>query len=220
MKISYKFRTFLAFPKFFLRFFSKSRDNLSFPAHFCEIPAFCCCCCKIHQKFAEKSSLIPQNANFSITQYCTFPLFYRNNLSVPSLSLILENCVTTKKLFFKKNKQSTQQSTHKQYGTNCVPTLSITQFKQPITLTVFQCSPNKINPQTQTQYTLCVPTISINNIETHNNTNGSHCLPKQLNANVNPSLFGSGAGIFLYGTSLNGVDKNSSNVATHPSQVK
>ena len=41
MKLSQKFQRFLAFSEFFLHFFSKSRDNLSFPSRFYEIPAKC-----------------------------------------------------------------------------------------------------------------------------------------------------------------------------------
>ena len=52
MKISHKFRKFLAFSEFFSHFFSRSRDILSLPEYFsefCEIPE------KFHQIFAEKS---------------------------------------------------------------------------------------------------------------------------------------------------------------------
>ena len=55
-EISRKFRKFLAFSIFFWHFFSKSRDILSFPEHFCEIPA------KFHQNFAEKSQNPAKNA--------------------------------------------------------------------------------------------------------------------------------------------------------------
>ena len=57
-EISHKVRKFLGlnFSEFLWHFFSKSRDILSFPEHFCEIPA------KIHQNFAEKCSKI---ANFN-----------------------------------------------------------------------------------------------------------------------------------------------------------
>ena len=57
MKISHKFWKFLAFSKIFSHFFSKYRDSLSFPEHFCEIPA------KFHQIFAEKSQDLSKNAN-------------------------------------------------------------------------------------------------------------------------------------------------------------
>ena len=43
--------------RIFLAFFSKSRDILSFPDHFCEIPA------NFHQNFAEKSQNPSKNAN-------------------------------------------------------------------------------------------------------------------------------------------------------------
>ena len=55
MKISHKFRKFLAFSEFFWHFFSKSRDIFSFPEHFCEIPA------NFHQNFAEKSQISSKN---------------------------------------------------------------------------------------------------------------------------------------------------------------
>ena len=57
MKISHKFWKFLAFSKFFSHFFSKSRDILSFPDNFCEIPE------NFYQIFAEKSQISSKNAN-------------------------------------------------------------------------------------------------------------------------------------------------------------
>ena len=57
MKISHKFRKFLVFSEFFSHFFAKYRDSLSFPEHFCEIPA------KFHQIFAEKSQISSKNEN-------------------------------------------------------------------------------------------------------------------------------------------------------------
>ena len=57
MKISHKFRKFLAFSEFLSHFSAKSRDILSFPEHFCESPE------KIHQIFAEKSRNSSKNAN-------------------------------------------------------------------------------------------------------------------------------------------------------------
>ena len=57
MKISHKFRKFLAFSEFFSHFFAKYRDSFSFPEHFCEIPA------KFHQIFAEKSQISSKNEN-------------------------------------------------------------------------------------------------------------------------------------------------------------
>ena len=48
---------FWHFSEFFSHFFTKSRDSLSFPNHFCEIPA------KFHQIFAEKSRNSSKNEN-------------------------------------------------------------------------------------------------------------------------------------------------------------
>ena len=56
-EIFHKFRKFLAFFEFSLHFFSKSRDILSFPEHFCEIPT------KSHHMFAAKSQNSSKNAN-------------------------------------------------------------------------------------------------------------------------------------------------------------
>jgi hypothetical protein len=47
----------LPFSEFFWHFFSKYQDGLSFPEHFCEIPA------KFHQNFAENLQNSSKNAN-------------------------------------------------------------------------------------------------------------------------------------------------------------
>jgi hypothetical protein len=63
MKISQKFF------EFFSQFFAKSRDSLSFPEHFCEIPAKLFLSdareipAKFHQIFAEKSQISSKNEN-------------------------------------------------------------------------------------------------------------------------------------------------------------
>ena len=56
-EISHKFRECLGFSEFFLHVVSKCHDSLSFPEHFCEIPA------KSHQIFAEKSQHQSKNTN-------------------------------------------------------------------------------------------------------------------------------------------------------------
>ena len=56
-EISRKFRTFLAFVRIFLALFAKSRDSLSFPEHFCEIPG------NFHQNFGPKSQNSSKNEN-------------------------------------------------------------------------------------------------------------------------------------------------------------
>jgi len=57
MKIFTISGNFWHFSEFFSHFFTKSRDRLSFPDHFCEIPA------KFHQIFAEKSRNSSKNEN-------------------------------------------------------------------------------------------------------------------------------------------------------------
>ena len=72
MKISHKFRKFLAFSEFFSNFFAKYRDSFSFPEHFCEIPA------EFHQNFAEKSQTSSKNEN----EKMKFHFHYCKNLDV------------------------------------------------------------------------------------------------------------------------------------------
>ena len=55
---------FLAFSEILSHFFSMYRDNLSFPEHFCEIPAkFRQNSGKFHQNFAEKAQNPSKNAS-------------------------------------------------------------------------------------------------------------------------------------------------------------